>query len=138
MVFGERTIEFGSIKKKIGFRKGRIARFNFGPELVEIRAINSETTENISFQGEREAGKEIKKTVGVAADKIDVLAGKMVGVADGGGNIFPPALDSFGVVNPGTGQEAEVEIVNLFVKAEKTKFWFGTEGDEKHLPIFQI
>lgn len=59
--------------------------------------------------------------MGVAADKINVLIrnGKMR--SGGQGNVFPPLLDGFGVINPGTGKKAEPDVLSFLVNTFKAK-----------------
>lgn len=43
--------------------------------------------------------------MGVARDKIDFLVGNMEGRRNSGGDVFPPLLGGFGVVEPGSREE---------------------------------
>lgn len=73
--------------------------------------------------------------MGVAGNKINFLAGYMKSVGGGGGNIFPPALGSFGIVNPGTGEKLKAKIGFTVINALETDFPVGSQGGNQALPV---
>ena len=77
--------------------------FNREPDFINIRVIVVDMIKNNFFVFEGKTGVNIKKTVSVAGDKINILILKIVFGADGLRDIAPPLLGSFGVIEPRTG-----------------------------------
>lgn len=76
------------------------------------------------FEGK--TGEEIKKTVGITTNKVDLLVGHMETISSRGGDVFPPFLGSFSVINPGTGEKLETKILGVMKEMTKAKTPIGT------------
>jgi hypothetical protein len=74
--------------------------------------------------------------VGIATDKIDFLMRNMVFFGDVDGDIFPPTLGGFGVIDPGTSQKLKAEVLRMLINFDKTKAPVAAEGDFNFFPIF--
>lgn len=73
--------------------------------------------------------------MGVAADEVNLLTGKVEIISSSSGNVFVPFLGGFGVIDPGTGEKLETEIFGGTVEALKTKMPIGAEGGDDERPI---
>jgi hypothetical protein len=59
----------------------------------------------------------------------------MVNVGGSSSDVFPPFLGSFGVVDPGTGEELKTEIFGGTIKTLETETPGGTKGSKNEGPI---
>lgn len=104
--------------EKIGGRNAGLVRFDILPRLVELGMMVLEMRKKFELMLNRKTSEDIEETVGVAGDKIDFLMRNVKGGRNGGGDIFPPTLGGFGVVEPGSGKklnfEVEFGLINFF------------------------
>lgn len=106
------------------------------PSVIEIGLAVFETGNNSLFVLGDKAGKKIKKRMSVATDKINILVRDVKFILDINGDIFPPSLNIFVVVDPGAGKLLKTEIESGTVNSSKAKFPTGAKSGSKRLPIF--
>ena len=93
--FGEFGFKFGAILiktenkiEKVRGRQKMLARFDFSPDLIEIRTIGFNKSQKFFFDLMRKISVKIEKTVSVAANKIDGRFGKMNVLGERGSDVF--------------------------------------------------
>ena len=73
--------------------------------------------------------------MGIGTDKVNILVGDGEGGGGGKGNVFPPTLDSFSVIYPGTSEEAEADVLSFVIDAFETKTPMATEWGFEISPV---
>lgn len=103
LIFGLMKKIAGGIVKEISGVETGVTVNNFLPILIEMRMMLADKINNLGLMGGGKASDGIDKTVSVAGNKIDFLTGNMKSGRDGSGDIFPPSLGGFGVIEPRSG-----------------------------------
>ncbi len=98
LIFGLVEKVAGGVVKKVGGVETSVSVKNFLPMMIKAGVVAMNEVDNLRLVSSRETGDGIDKTVGVAGNKIDFLAGNMKGWRNSGGNILPPSLGGFGIV----------------------------------------
>lgn len=122
------------IKQFVGVKQGLMGS-DLLPDKVKIGAAGANKFNNFRLVFEGETDVKVEKTVSVTTDKINLLLGHMKTISSRSGDVFPPFLGSFGVVDPGAGQKLKTKIKWVMKETAETKTPMWTQSGKDSGPI---